>query len=277
MITIIVLLILAGVTLYLVIGDNGIIKKAKQGEENYTKASLKEEIELSIIDIEMEVLSQGGKLSKEKIVEELPNRLPGLTAEVVGNEIVGEYKDYEFTIDENFEVTIGGKLIGHKPEVTLELMTTEVSSKTQIKVKASVVDSTITELIAPSETILVQEISETEKIYEVTKNATYYFTAKAANGRKKVAGIKVSNILEKPVLEVVEITGSSFKVKISNPVEAEGVVYYSTFDYIEELPTSSYTLSYDNLESDCEYTVQVKIARKFWLFISGSLHCKNSY
>ena len=173
----------------------------------------------------MEVLSQGGELSKDKIVEELPNKLPGITAELVGNEILGEYKDYEFTIDENFEVTIGGKLTGNKPEVTLELITTQVSPKVQIKVKASVVDSTITELVAPSDITLVQQISETEKIYEVTKNATYYFTVKAENGRKAIGKITVSNVLEKPVLEEVENTGTTITVVIPNAIKVNGVTY----------------------------------------------------
>ena len=258
MITIIVLLILAGITLSLVIGDNGIINRSKQAGETHTKASIKEEIELTITEIEMEVLSQGEQLTKEKVVEELPNKLSGVIAETAGNEIVGEYKDYDFTIDENFKVILGEKLTGNKPEVTLELMTTTVSPKVQIKVKASVVDSTITELIAPKDITLVQEISPTEKIYEVTKNAIYYFTAKAENGRKAVGKIKISNAFEKPILEEVETTGTTIKVRIPNAIIADGVSYTYYLNNVAKISnTKDSEVILENLEHSTNYTIYV--------------------
>ena len=38
-VTIIVLIILAGVSISLILGDNGLVTKAKEGVENYQKAS----------------------------------------------------------------------------------------------------------------------------------------------------------------------------------------------------------------------------------------------
>ena len=46
-VTIIVLIILAGVSIALVLGDNGIITKAKQGRDDYALAANEEDAQLS--------------------------------------------------------------------------------------------------------------------------------------------------------------------------------------------------------------------------------------
>ena len=62
-ITIIVLLILAGVTISLTIGEQGIIRRAQQATEEYSKAEVKERVQLEIFaslkeDVNMETLKQ---------------------------------------------------------------------------------------------------------------------------------------------------------------------------------------------------------------------------
>ena len=49
-VTIVVLLILAGVSLSLVLGDNGIIRKAKEGRDKYAEATKNEQSELNKVD-----------------------------------------------------------------------------------------------------------------------------------------------------------------------------------------------------------------------------------
>lgn len=61
-ITIIILLILAGVSLNLVMGEKGILKSATDASEKTIKAQIKEEIELAIMDIQAEQLPEGKKL-----------------------------------------------------------------------------------------------------------------------------------------------------------------------------------------------------------------------
>ena len=43
-ITIVVLLILAGVSINLLLGDNGIITKAKEAKDSYSKSAVKEKV-----------------------------------------------------------------------------------------------------------------------------------------------------------------------------------------------------------------------------------------
>ena len=62
-ITIIVLLILAGVTISLTLGEQGIIRRAQQATEEYSKAEVKERVQLEIFaslkeDVNMETLKQ---------------------------------------------------------------------------------------------------------------------------------------------------------------------------------------------------------------------------
>ena len=53
-ITIIILLILAGVTLSLTLGDNGIITQAQKAKEAQEIAAIKEDFQLAILDKELE-------------------------------------------------------------------------------------------------------------------------------------------------------------------------------------------------------------------------------
>ena len=57
-ITIIVLIILAGVAISLTLGENGLLTKAKQAKTDYNLAKEKEELELEITNIQIEIMSQ---------------------------------------------------------------------------------------------------------------------------------------------------------------------------------------------------------------------------
>ena len=70
-ITIIVLLILASITIAMLTGENGILTKANESQIQYEKAEIKEEIELAILEIEIN--------SEDNIIlKELPNKLPNI-------------------------------------------------------------------------------------------------------------------------------------------------------------------------------------------------------
>jgi len=53
-VTIIVLIILAGVSINLVLGDNGIITKAKETKEQQAEGKVKEKVEMILAEYEME-------------------------------------------------------------------------------------------------------------------------------------------------------------------------------------------------------------------------------
>ncbi len=62
-ITIIVLLILAGISIATLTGENGLLSKATTAKEETKKAEIREEIELAIAAIQAEELQKGNKVT----------------------------------------------------------------------------------------------------------------------------------------------------------------------------------------------------------------------
>ena len=96
-ITIIILLILAGVTLSLTLGDNGIITQAQKAKEAQEIAAIKEDFQLAILDKELE--KGGAGLTKEEL-EEIAGNYGELQED--GNTIKTD-EGYEIKIDEIYK------------------------------------------------------------------------------------------------------------------------------------------------------------------------------
>ena len=64
-ITIIVLIILAGISINLVLGENGILKRANKGKEEYKEASIKEKIEIALMDYNSEKITNSENIEIE--------------------------------------------------------------------------------------------------------------------------------------------------------------------------------------------------------------------
>ena len=109
-ITIIVLLILAGVTLNMVMGENGIIKKAQQAMQKTNISNAKEEIQLAIVEEETNANSGenlGNKFNYENVWNTLRKNDENLEVKEKSEEkvFIIKYKGYYFKIDENKNVT----------------------------------------------------------------------------------------------------------------------------------------------------------------------------
>ena len=100
-ISIIVLLILAGVTIAALSGDNGILTRAKEAKEKTNTSDIIEEINLAIITSTTE---KSGNIDKEMLRKELENK--NIKVETEDNEFPWKinYKEKIFEIDENFNV-----------------------------------------------------------------------------------------------------------------------------------------------------------------------------
>ena len=103
-ITIIILLILAGVTLSLTLGDNGIITQAQKAKEAQEIAAIKEDFQLAILDKELE---KGGTGLTQEELEEIAGNYGELQED--GNTIKTE-DGYEIKIDEIYKP--GGGISG---------------------------------------------------------------------------------------------------------------------------------------------------------------------
>ena len=75
-ITIIVLLILAAVSIAMLTGENGILKKASTAKEKHLIAQYEEELNLCIMEMQTDEL---GTLTMEKLIKKLPTYIRSIT------------------------------------------------------------------------------------------------------------------------------------------------------------------------------------------------------
>ena len=123
-VTIVVLLILAGASIAMLVGENGIINKAKQAKRENLESQLLEELKLKVIDIQIQ---KQGEATLQDIVDNLksdteneyiisltqiinPSEVEEVTDVSNNTEIYVIYKNYQFKIDDKKEITLIGKM-----------------------------------------------------------------------------------------------------------------------------------------------------------------------
>ncbi len=144
----------------------------------------------------------------------------------------GEYKDYDFEVDENFEVTIGSKLNGVKPTANASVTTVgyvTAGGKVEIKVTANTTDGTITNIEPTNGAILKTSTNDTEKLFEVTKNGIYYFKITGSNGRKVVVSVEVNIFMENPQISIKDITNQGFTIVVDKEYPNGAIIEYQYY------------------------------------------------
>ena len=119
-ITIIVLLILAGVTLNMVMGENGLFGKANNAKNKTEVAQYEEELRMCVLEIQADEATNGTTFGIDTIRKNLVEKVKELenTEEIEINSlegnttIEGTYKGYEFYIDDKYAAHIGDKATG---------------------------------------------------------------------------------------------------------------------------------------------------------------------
>ena len=257
-ITIIVLLILAGISIQS-ITNTGLFANAKQAKEKSMEGQLKEEITLAIQSIQAEEVYKGNSVTLETLTGgQLEKELKDITAELTDGEINGEYKDYEYTIDSNFNVTINGPVTGVRIKGSAEVQTGYVfeGNTVEIKVTASITEGTITGIEAPEGATIKTDTSTTEKVYTVNKNGAYTFKITSDSGKTKNITANVENILGAPQIKISDITENSFKINVENSYP-EGVITeykYSVGGTVKQQGTTDKSYIVTGLSEDTEYS-----------------------
>ena len=119
-ITIIILLILAGVTLNMVMGDSGIFGKANNAKNKTEVAQYEEELRMCVLELQTDAAANGTTFNMETIknkfvekVKELENTTEiEFPTEESETKLDGTYKGYEFYIDDKYAAHIGDKATG---------------------------------------------------------------------------------------------------------------------------------------------------------------------
>lgn len=207
-ITIIVLLILAGVSIQ-AITNTGLFANAKKAKEKSIEAQLKEEISLAIQDIQIEETSNAKLFDMKSLIEKIPEKLNDITIESDGEESKGEYKGYNYRITRDYEVIIEGK--------------TNIRIKTEITPKECTKENVVMNVEITSNESPIKRIVEPENLsknsegkYIVSKNGQYKFIVETENGDITEKTVTVSNIDKLPPKDFkpeVEKSGTTIKIK----------------------------------------------------------------
>ena len=112
---------MAGISLNALVGDNGIINKAQKAKDETARAEVKEKLEMKVLNAQIEKSKNGEQLTKTDVVEEIKN-LEGITYDDLGNTIEGEYQEYIYTIDKDFNVIVGQKVSGDDIEGAVNVL-----------------------------------------------------------------------------------------------------------------------------------------------------------
>ena len=228
-ITIVILLILAGISIQS-ITNTGLFANAKRAKDESMKGQLQEEISLAIQSIQTEEIYKGKSVTLETLAGgQLEEALTDITAELDGDEINGEYKNYEYTIDSNLKVTVNGEVSGAKITGTAEVQTTSYvfeGTTVDVKVTANVTEGTITGIVAPEGATLKTDTSATEKVYTVSKSGTYIFKVTTDSGKTKNIKATVNNILSSPQIKIDNVTWNSFRINVENDYPEGAITEY---------------------------------------------------
>ena len=105
-ITIIVLIILAGVTINLTLGQNGLFTRAKTAREEYSTAEAKEKLEQEILNIQIQAVQEGKDFDLKYLKEKIDKTKYEITLDDEENPTTAVVKE----IGSNYYLTVDSKL-----------------------------------------------------------------------------------------------------------------------------------------------------------------------
>ena len=108
-ITIIVLIILAGVTINLTLGQNGLFTRAKTAREEYSTAEAKEKLEQEILNVQIQAVQEGKDFNLKYLKEKIDKTKYEITLDDDENPTIAVIKEigsnYYLTVDSKLKVT----------------------------------------------------------------------------------------------------------------------------------------------------------------------------
>ena len=201
-ITIVVLIILAGVAINLTLSQNGIFNKASEGKDKYEIAAIKERVELELTALEMENIDKDPVIIETALIE-LSKKKIFDSIDVEGN--TGFTGEYEVILKNNekgkVEVEIVQKITGVRASYVLtpEGYTNEKNVDINFKVKGKVKS-----VIDPSGNKYDAKDNEITVTYNVKSNGKYTFKMINEEGKEleKEVIVNTIDILEPKDFEI---------------------------------------------------------------------------
>ena len=208
-VTIIVLLILAGIAISLTIGDNGIFKRAEQAVDVWDKATVEEDLAMIIGEYPLYSLTGGTSTFEDYLLEKGADSV----ADNGDGALNVEYKGYEFVVDkESYEILSGEELGGVKPEIKVTKKASSDNKKVTITVEITneVGEVNSITLTGPNGEEITGSLNGKTATFEVSSNGNYTAKAEATTeGYKRTA----SSVVEVNEIEV-EFSTESGKIEV---------------------------------------------------------------
>ena len=211
-VTIIVLLILVGVTLNLIAGENGILNRATNSVSKHTEEAAREKLDLALQALRID------KMSGEKINIDETLKKEGFT--VIDDIIIVD--GYQFMIDkEKLEITasLGIGKLNETIQITVNQQVTE--DKMQCLLEITI------ELTGTIQSVMLDgnQLTEENGIYttSITKNGIYTIIVRDHNDGYQIKNVEISELIEPLEIwteeELIEFAkrvnaGESFEQKV---------------------------------------------------------------
>ena len=234
-ITIIVLLILAGITLNMVIGENGIFRKASVAKNKTEIAQYEEELRMCVLEMQTDSAEKGKTLTLKDIQENFQTEVARIqnTTEISVNpndeesitKVTGIYKSYNFEINDKLQARIleqaTGTTIGL--EIKNEIPKSGYTNKAEDILITIKNPNGIKKITTEDGNVL--EPQNNQKSYSidytgVDTNRTYTYTVEDSNGKTETKTISVTNI-DKLAPKDFEITAENTDEGLKINAEAE--------------------------------------------------------
>ena len=214
-VTIIILLILAGVTIAMLTGENGILNKAINAKERTLEAQYEEELNMCILEMQTDELYKGKSVSMETIIKKLPVYIQEAQQttdyewdiDQTEEEPKGIYKGYNFYIDKSYKAHIEGIATG----ITINTKVTPSGYTNQnvtavITIKSSI---GISKIISENNTLNCNGKTEVAIDYNnIDTNRGYTYEIEDINGNKETKTAQITNI-DKLAPKVFTITAQA--------------------------------------------------------------------
>ena len=196
------LLILAGITLNYIMGNNNLFNTSDIAVSEYNKKQIQEKIELNILGL---MLENKGNATIDEIIDELIET--GITTEETSDRedgtIITEEGYFVEIIKQNngkWEVVVGEK---GKPNIRLNCIkdTEELTGIVKVQITGKLLNIGIKQLIFPDGTSkeYTENTINIEEYYNIYKNGDYTFTLIGNDNQMIEKKISVENILEEKI------------------------------------------------------------------------------
>ena len=232
-ITIIVLLIFAGVTLNMVMGENGLFGKANNAKNKTEVAQYEEELRMCVLEMQTDEASSGRTFNMDTIRNNLDTYIQKLENETIEwkekdiEEPTGIYKGYNFYIDKKYGAHIKDKATGI--QISMKILseipeTGYTNQDVSLKITITNNEKGINKIIKPdgnTESLNGAKTYEEEKT--ATENTKYTYVVTDTEGKEETKEVEIK-IIDKNAPQdfsiEAQVTEEGIQIT-ANPEDAE--------------------------------------------------------